>query len=208
VLVAATSDNYNLVVTHQGNLYLQPLKDYVCLPSEMLFPIRGKLKHGDQADALKMHSGNWVQMTLDPTSLVQMSENLDLEHLGLPSGPITMDCFLGCLENAGIVRTNIPAHDHTRRRGVRMITPRRVIVLDVPVCALKAGKVETAKTIHTHLDMDAVRNSEHLAIVHSMSYIRSKNECQLGYPMVCFNKSVRLRAGSGLTLLAALDGNC
>jgi hypothetical protein len=104
-----------------------------------------------------------------------------------------MDCFLGCLEAVGIVRTKIQMHDHVRDQDVRKITPKQTIVLEVPVSeGGKSGKQFSAKTISGHLDINAVRNSEHLCIVHAFSYVGAKNECCLGYPHVYSNKAVRL----------------
>jgi hypothetical protein len=210
VNVLAVSENYNLVITQQGELYLQPLKGHVCLPSEILFTIRGKMRHGEQAESVKKEGGSWVPITLDATTLtlpeVKMAPGQPgLDRLRLPGGPMTMESFLGRLESVGIVRTKIQAHDHVKDQDVRKITPKQPIVLEVPINeGAKGGKQCSVKNIAGYLDIAAVRNSELLSIVQTFSYIGTKNECMLGYPHVVLNKAIRLSPAEGKTELIQL----
>lgn len=126
----AVSDNYKLLATQQGDLYLQPLKDHVILPSEMAFAIRGKMKGGEAAEALKKSSENWVAVNLEPTSLVTIDAKMGpgqpgLDRLNLTGSPITLESFLSRLESVGIVRTKIEAHEITKEGGGEKFRQKR-----------------------------------------------------------------------------------
>lgn len=205
----AVSDNYKLLVTQQGDLYMQPLKDHVILPSEMAFAIRGKMKGGEAAETLKKNAENWVAITLEPAGLVVVEAKMapgqpGLERLNLPGGPIPLDTFLSRLESVGIVRTKIEAHECVKEGGQRKITAKTPMVIEVPVSEGK-GK-PSIKTIASHIDMGALRHSEHLTIVNTVQYIGSTNTCKLGYPHAFFTKAFRTRSDDKLIQLATKCG--
>lgn len=205
----AVSENYKLLVTQQGELYLQALKDHVILTSEMAFSIRGKMKGGEAAETLKRNSDNWVAITLEPTSLITVEAKMapgqpGLDRLNLTGSPITLETFLSRLESVGIVRTKIEAHECVKEGGQRRITSKTTMAIEVPVNEGK-GK-PSIKTIASYIDMAALRQSEHLNIVTSVQYVGAQNTCKLGYPHVFFNKAIRLQNDGKLIQLAARCG--
>lgn len=205
----SVSDNYKLLVTQQGSLYLLPLKDHVILPSEIAFAIRGKMKGGEAAETLKKSADNWVDIRLEPAGLIIAEAKMapgqpGLDRLNLPGGPITLESFLSRLEAVGIVRTKIEAHECTKEGGQRKIAAKTPMAIEVPVNEGK-GK-PSIKTIANYIDMGALRHSEHVTIVNSVQYMGSSNTCKLGYPHVFFSKAIRIQSNGKLIPLATKCG--
>lgn len=201
----AVSENYKVVTTQKGDLYLVPLKDHVILTSEMVFNIRGKIKHGEAADAVKKGGENWVDVGLSLESLVTVEVKMGPGQTAaqMPRMPCQLQEFFAALEQSQIVRTKVEAHDCSKDAGGRQIKPKAPMVVEVPVAdGTKSGR-QAQKNIASHVDIGALKQSEHLVIVMHLQYQGPTNTIRMGYPAVYFARPTRILGAGALIQLAA-----
>ena len=187
-----------LVVGHDGSIYLHGKADDVVCHNKPLFFIKGKFQTGQAAVAAMARGSNWVTWDVTGDSIVFCRA---AGVPTMPSGPMPLNKVLGVLESAGHVRVRVHKHGCAEREPTdssKYIVKKMEVNVLLPNLA-EEGEATVANISH-YCSVPAIKDSQHLMTVHVLDFVMKDKMLMCDYPAVFLQKPLRLKQGEFLQL--------
>jgi hypothetical protein len=177
-----------LLTTPAGDLYIHAEAATVVPDDVALYILKGTFRTGQKAVTLMREGGNWVEWNMTASSIVAITSTMPTIS-PLPTGCQPLEKILAALEVAGYVRCKLHKHSIANEGGKWDIKSLDTIALE-PDSREKG--TPTLATISAYVDLEAVKASKYLRVVHRLDFNPKDKSINAGYPAVYLDKPLRL----------------